>query len=209
MPAASRPVSTAGGAAAGLPGCGVPAADSAGGAAVDSRAPQRTYDHAAMITTTATTTATNVTTLIAPWSDPVELVELQRRSLEREHLKRETPVQVVQARLALETLQEPVLHAPLDRPMPVHELTPQGHVPKSTAKHVSGRQVRRRKQTAVSLDIVQPGRANHADRLSHGPLDVIEEGGEVRHSLTSALDPQRGESIRLGVAEVEADAIIA
>jgi len=42
----SRPVSTAGGAAAGLPGCGVPAADSAGGAAVDSRAPQRTYDHA-------------------------------------------------------------------------------------------------------------------------------------------------------------------
>jgi len=59
-----------------------------------------------MTTTTATTTAANVTALIAPWSDPVELVEFHRRSLEREHLKRETPVEVVQARLALETLQD-------------------------------------------------------------------------------------------------------
>ena len=80
---------------------------------------------------------------------------------------------------------------------------------KPMLEHASRREVRRRKQTTVSLDIVQPGRPNHADRLSQGPLDVIEEGSEVRQSLTSALNPQRGESIRLGVAEVEADAIIA
>src|SRR6266481_1652245 len=98
--------------------------------------------------------ATKVSALTAPTSDSVELVERRHRGLDSEHLERETPVQVARARLALETLHERALHALVDLPVPVHELSPQRHVLESTADRVSGRKIRDWEQSAIRVDIV-------------------------------------------------------
>lgn len=45
------------------------------------------------------------------------------------------------------------------------------------------------------------------ERLAQGSFDVLEEGGQVRHSPIQAFDRQRGVPIRFGIPEVEADPV--
>src|SRR5207248_742578 len=137
--------------------------------------------------------------------DSVQTIELQRRRLGRQHRKRKTLAQAVHTRLALETLRELTRHLLLDLPMPVEKLPPQGHVPKSMVDHASGGQVRRREQTTIRVEVVQPRGPNHLLRLAQGSFHMLEEGGQVRQSLTAAFDPERGTPIRLGISKVEAN----
>src|SRR5438876_4929222 len=90
--------------------------------------------------------------------DSIEVVKLQHRSIEPEHLKREAVVQAVQGRLALETLQERTRHVLFDLAIPVQKLPPEGHVAKSMLEPASRREVRRRKQTTIRLEVVEPRR---------------------------------------------------
>ena len=59
---------------------------------------------------------------------------------------------------------------------------------KSMADHVSGRQVRDRKQTTIRFEIVQPGRPHHLESLRLGSFDMLEEGGQVCQSLLEAIN---------------------
>ena len=62
-------------------------------------------------------------------------------------------------------------------------------MPKSTVDHVSGRQVRLRKQATIGCEVVQPRRSNHLEWLPQSSFDVVEEGAEVCQSLTRAFGP--------------------
>jgi hypothetical protein len=60
----------------------------------------------------------------------------------------------------------------------------------ATVYHTSGRQLRNRKQPTptIRIEIVQPRRPHHPERLAQGSFDMREERGQVRQALTPAFD---------------------
>ena len=64
--------------------------------------------------------------------------------------------------------------------VPVHELSPQRHVPESALRYVGGRQIRLWKEAAIRTNVVQPRGSDDSDWRSTGPLNVSEEGRKFR-----------------------------
>src|SRR2546426_9344183 len=140
------------------------------------------------------------------WSvDSVEVVEVLDRSLDRERLKRKAVVEAVDARLALETVQELARHLFSKRSVPIQELSPEGKMLKPTGDRARRGHIRDREQTAIRLEVVQPRRADHSQRGVRGSLDTLEEAGQLRHSPADAFDRQRRVPLRVGILEAQPD----
>src|SRR5439155_14298593 len=97
----------------------------------------------------------------------------------------------------------------LDLPMPVHELSPQGHVLKPTVDRMSARQVRLRKQATIGFEIVKPRRPEHLPRVPLGLFDVVEQRGQLGDSPALAVARQWRGPIRFGILEMQADGVAA
>src|SRR5207245_6481524 len=96
---------------------------------------------------------------LAPWAvvrKTIEVIELCNWGPDREHLEREALLQTVETRFALDPLLEWTRQPLLDLSMPVHELSPQGHVLKPTVDRMSARQVRLRNQATIGFETVKP-----------------------------------------------------
>jgi hypothetical protein len=79
---------------------------------------------------------------------------------------------------------------------------------KAAVQDLGGRQVRGREQTTVRLELVQPRRADHRQRSSLGARDVREERGQLGPPVLAAIEGERGVIVRLGVVEVQPEAVV-
>src|SRR5262245_18784827 len=98
-------------------------------------------------------------------------------------------------------------HALFDTPMSIQKLPPERHGLKAITDHARRRDIRGRKQTTIRLEIVQPRHPHHLDPLREGPLYVSEESGQVRTSLPQTGHAEGRVSLRVGILEVDADAV--
>src|SRR5207237_6247228 len=109
--------------------------------------------------------------------ESVKVVEVLRRRLDRERLKRKASVEAVDARLVLETIDEVARWLFSDRAVSIQKLPPKRQMLKAIGHQASRGRLRARKEGTIRLDVVEPRRAYHSQRRTGRSFNVLDADG--------------------------------
>src|SRR5215510_2225461 len=112
-------------------------------------------------------------------SDAVEVIEVCRGRLQREHLEWKAVVETLQTRMPCEALSKLAHSILLDRAIPVHELSPERHVAQSMLDRARRRKLRPGKQVTVCGHVLQPCGVEHTVGIWRCLFHVAEQKGRL------------------------------